>query len=81
MNRLLSPTGDILPAWEGTLIYFAFYLARTVRHSTIKLYLVAVRNLHIRSGFSDPVVDRPLLKKGYFTLSSFPTYPTSTGNP
>ena len=63
MNRLLSPSGDILPASEGTLIYFASYLARTVRHSTIKLYLAAVRNLHIRSGFSDPVVNRPLLKK------------------
>ena len=63
MNRLLSPSGDILPASEGTLIYFASYLARTVRHSTIKLYLAAVRNLHIRSGFSDPVVNCPLLKK------------------
>ena len=62
-NRLLSPTSNILPASEGTLIYFTSYLARTVRHSTIKLYLVAVHNLHIRSGFSDPVVDRPLLKK------------------
>jgi len=42
MNRLLSPTSNILPASEGTLIYFASYLARTVRHSTIKHYLVAV---------------------------------------
>ncbi|XP_078344470.1 uncharacterized protein LOC144630064 [Oculina patagonica] len=63
MNRLISPLGDILPASEGTLIYFASYLARTVRHSTVKLYLAAVRNLHIRSGFSDPVLERPLLKK------------------
>ena len=49
MNRLTSPTGDILPASEGTLIYFASYLARTVRHCTIKTYLAAVRNLHIVS--------------------------------
>ena len=75
MNRLLSPTGDVLPASEGTLIYFASYLARTVRHSTIKLYLAAVRNLHIRSGFSDPVVDRPLLKKGYFYAIKVPHVP------
>jgi len=78
MNHLLSPTGNILPASERTLTYFASYLARTVRHSTIKLYLVAVCNLRIRSGFSDPVVDRPLLKKGYFMLSRFLLYPTLT---
>ena len=32
MNRLFSTGGDILPASEGTLIYFATYLARTVKH-------------------------------------------------
>ena len=63
MNRLFSPGGDILPASEGTLIYFATYLARTVKHSTIKLYLAAVRNLHILYGHGDPVVDKLLLKK------------------
>ena len=31
MNRLISPTGHVLPASEGTLVYFASYLARTVR--------------------------------------------------
>ena len=53
MNRLFSPVGDILPASEGTHIYFAAYLARTVKHSTIKLYLAAVRNLHILCGHGD----------------------------
>lgn len=47
MNCLISPTGHVLPASEGRLVYFASYLARTVRHSTIELYLAAVRNLHI----------------------------------
>ena len=37
INRLFSPVRDILPASE----------ARTVKHSTIKLYLAAVRNLPI----------------------------------
>lgn len=63
MNRLATPTGDILPASEGTLIYFASYLARTVRHSAIKTYLAAVRNLHIISGYKDPLRGRLLLKK------------------
>lgn len=47
MNHLISPTGHVLPTAEGTLVYSASYLARTVQHSTIKLYLAAVRNLHI----------------------------------
>ena len=63
MNRLLGPDGDILPASEGTLVYFASYLARTVRHSTIKLYLAAVRNLHITAGYSDPLKGKLLLHK------------------
>ena len=63
MNRLATPTGDILPASEGPLIYFASYLACTVRHSTIKTYLAAVRNLHIISGYKDPLRGRLLLKK------------------
>ena len=64
MNRLATPTGDILPASEGTLIYFASYLARTVRHSTINTYLAAVRNLCIISGYNDPLRER-LLRKRY----------------
>ena len=63
MNRLLGPDGDVLPASEGTLVYFASYLARTVRHSTIKLYLAAVRNLHITAGYSDPLKGKLLLHK------------------
>ena len=63
MNRLISSEGDILPASEGTLIYFASYLARKVKHSTIKLYLAAVRNLHISCGHNDPLQGKLLLKK------------------
>ncbi|XP_068672975.1 uncharacterized protein [Montipora foliosa] len=63
MNRLLTPDGNVLPASEGTLIYFASYLARTVRHSTIKLYLTAVRNLLITAGYNDPLKGKLLLCK------------------
>ena len=61
-NRLMSQEGDILPASEGTLIYFASYLARTVKHSTFKLYLAAVRNLHISCGHGDPLKGKLLLR-------------------
>ena len=63
MNRLLSPAGEVLPTSEGTLVYFASYLARSVRHSTIKLYLAAVRNLHITAGYNDPLKGKLLLRK------------------
>ena len=63
MNKLISSDGDILPASEGTLIYFSSYLARKVKHSTIKLYLAAVRNLHISCGYGDPLLGKLLLKK------------------
>ena len=63
MNRLPGPDGDVLPTTEGTLVCFASHLARTVRHSTIKLYLAAVRNLHITSGHDDPLKGNLLLRK------------------
>ena len=63
MNRLTTPGGAILPASEGTLVYFASYLARTVCHSTMKMCLAAVRNLHIISGYEDPLRGHLLLRK------------------
>ena len=62
MNRIMSEGGDILSASEGTLIYFPSYLARSVRHGTIKLYLAAVCNLHICGGHCDPLQGELLLK-------------------
>ena len=38
------------PADENTLIHYAAYLARSIKYSSIKGYLAAVRHLHIRSG-------------------------------
>lgn len=40
-----------LPTDEETLIQYAAYLAKTIKHSSIKGYLAAVRHLHIRSGY------------------------------
>lgn len=45
----------ILPAKEPHLCKFVSYLARTdVKHSSIKAYLSAVRQLHIEEGYPDP---------------------------
>ena len=59
----MSQEGDILPALEGTLMYFASYLARTVKHGTIKLYLAAVCNLHSSCG--------PLVRKRKAVIDCF----------
>lgn len=64
--RSILPRGQTFPSWLGHPsrlggIYFATYLARTVKHSTIKLHLAAVRNLQILHG--DPVVGKLLLTK------------------
>ena len=40
-----------LPATESMLTEFVVYLARTIKHSSIKNYLAAVRHYHIRQGF------------------------------
>ena len=63
MNRLIYSDGDILPASEGTLIYFSTYLARKVKHSTIKFYFGVVHNLHTLCGYGDPLLGKLLLEK------------------
>ena len=52
--RYLSSSGSILPASETTVLLFTTYLSQRVRPSTIKVYLAAVRNLHIQCGFPSP---------------------------
>ena len=45
---------------EETLIQYAAYLAKTIKHSSIKGHLAAVRHLHIRSGYQlDLACDLP----------------------
>ena len=50
-------SGSPCPTDDWTLCLFATFLAGTVQHSTIKVYLSAVRSLHIDQGFPDPLVD------------------------
>lgn len=55
--------GTIIPASEETILLFASYLSQKVRYSTIKVYLAAVRNLHIQLGFNSPVEHSILLPR------------------
>ena len=51
MHGLVGPSNPLLPATELTLIYFASHLAKTVSYDTVKLYLVAVQDLHRELNF------------------------------
>jgi hypothetical protein len=44
------PNAQLLPVDEDTLIQYAAHLAKSIKHSSIKGYLAAVRHLHIRCG-------------------------------
>ena len=49
--------GSIPPANEETLMRFASLLADNLNYSSIKVYLSAVRSLHIDHGLPDPLVN------------------------
>ena len=51
----LHPSGSPCPTDKWTLCLFATFLARTLQHSSIKVYLSGVRALHIDQGFPDPL--------------------------
>ena len=57
LDGRLSPEGALLPADEQSLMRFASFLADSVYHSSIKVYLSAVRSLHIDNGLPDPLVN------------------------
>ena len=51
------PSGSRCPADEWTLCLFATFLANSVQHATIKVYVSAVRSSHIEQGFPDPLLN------------------------
>ena len=46
---------SLLPASEQTLMRFCAHLADRLHHSSIKVYLSAVRSLHIDCSYPDPL--------------------------
>ena len=53
----LHPNGSPCPVDEWTLCLFVSFLADSIQHSSIKVYLFAVRSLHIERGFPDPLLN------------------------
>ena len=54
LGRIHS-SGSPCPADEWTLCLFATFLAGSLQHSSIKVYLFGMRALHIKQGFADPL--------------------------
>ena len=64
-DNSLSPSGSALPASEDVLIRFCCHLANILHHSSIKVYLSAVRSLHIEEGLPSRLVGYLLCVVGY----------------
>ena len=45
----------LLPASEQTLMHFCTHITDRLHHSSIKVYLLAVRSLHIDYGYPNPL--------------------------
>ena len=57
LEGYVSSNGSLLPTSEQTLLRFCSHLADRLHHSSIKVYLSAIRSLHIDQGFPDPLVN------------------------
>ena len=55
-DNSLSPSGSALPASEDMFIRFCCHLADNLHHSSVKVYLSAIRSLHIEEGHPSPLV-------------------------
>ena len=83
-NRLHSD-GVLLPASEETLMLFATYLSYSIKPQSIKVYLAAVRNMHIEHSLPNPIAEATQLRRllrgikrlhGCTTDSRLPITPT-----
>ena len=55
MTGHVNSSGSPFPATEWTLCLFATFLTASLRHTSIKVYLSAVRSLPVDQGFLDPL--------------------------
>ena len=63
MHGLVDPSNPLLPASEITLMYFASHLTNTVSYETVKLYVVAVQDLHWELNFPLKLIEMHRLQK------------------
>jgi hypothetical protein len=53
----LFPSSNPLLTTEYQLMMFASWLARSLSPATVRIYIAAVRSLHIDLGFTDPTLN------------------------
>ncbi len=58
-HSLLHANGSAVPASELTLLRFIGTLSSSLQASSFKVYLAAIRSLHIQNGYADPFIERP----------------------
>ena len=66
-NNFLHANGSLCPTSELTLLHFLGRMSATCQASTVKVYLAAIRALHIMHGFQDPLTTQtriPLVIRG-----------------
>ena len=56
MSGFVHANGSPCPANERTLCLFAAFLAESINHASIKVYLSAIRSLHIEMCHPDPLL-------------------------
>ena len=56
MSGFVHANGSPCPANEWTLCLFAVFLAESINHASIKVYLSAIRSLHIEMCHPDPLL-------------------------
>ena len=57
LDGRVNSNGSLLPASEHTLMRFCSHLTDRLHHSSIKVYLSAIRSLHIDQGFPNPLLN------------------------
>lgn len=73
-NNFLQQNGSPCPASELTVLRFLGKISATCQASSAKVYLAAVRSLHISQGYNDPFVNLPripLVVRGLRRAKSF----------
>lgn len=61
-SNLISAENPFLPAQESTLIHFFTHLSSSLSYGTIKVYLAAVKKLHIEFGCLQDLSSMSLLQ-------------------
>ena len=58
----LTANGSLLPATIETLMLYATFLSYSLKPQSIKVYLSAIRNLHLQHGHANPMDNTPQLR-------------------